>query len=464
MKNNSLNFMKFVLILILAVSVSSCEWVDPDININPDTPTEVPITFILPTIQANMAYDIGGNDIVRPTNMWMQYLNGHARQSLAQARYIYTPSDVNNVWNSLYYNVLQDIRQIKISAEESNSLHFLGVARILNAITLMAIADLWGDAPWSEAIQGGAYLSPKLDSQQSIYVEAIKMLDSAVVNLQKENVGIPLNGDLIYDGNTAKWIGAARAIKARALLVQSKRNANAYSEVLAVLNQGGIESTADNMVLFFNENAGVGHPLYQFMAERGDVNMGKTFVDMLNSDQDPRRARYIAGGVYVGGDIGTEDSDGIGKPGSYAAAHNAGSWFITFAEQKFMQAEALLPTDPAEAYKAYVAGAMSSLVQAGVDTTGIKETDFYDKLTEGGEAALTLERIIRQKYIALYNTMYSYNDWRRTGYPSEINDVLPANASINTKPRRFPYGQSEITYNQNVSAVPITGRVWWDAE
>ena len=464
MKNKSLSLLNLGLVVMLFVAFSGCDWVDPDINIDPDVPTVVPMTFILPNIQANMGYDIGGNDMVRTTNMWMQYYNGHARQSLTHGRYIYTPSDANNLWNSLYWNVLQDIKQIKMQAEETNSVHFMGVANILQAVTLMALTDVWGDIPWSEAIQGGANLNPKLDSQQSVYVEIIGMLDNGIAQLQSANEGVPLNGDLIYNGSVNKWIGAAYGIKARAILVQGKRNTNAYSQLLAVLNQGGIGSTADNMVLFFSEAQGVAHPLYQFMEERNDIVMGKTFVDMLNADEDPRRARYIADGEYEGSPIGTEDTENIGKPGAYAAANNAGVYFMTYAEQKFMQAEALLATDPDAAFQAYIDGTMSSLIQSGVDTTGIKTTDFYDNLTDGGASALDLEQIIKQKYIALYNTMYAYNDWRRTGFPSEITATMPAEAAISTKPRRFPYGQSEITYNSNVEPVDITGRVWWDAE
>ncbi len=461
MKNKSLNLLKYGLILMFFFSVSSCEWVDPDINVNPDTPTEVPMAFILPSIQADMAYDIGGNDIVRVTNMWMQYFNGYARQSLSHGRYIYTPSDANNVWNNMYYGILADIKQLKMQAEETNSVHFLGVANVLNAVSLMTLADLWGDIPWSEAMQGGANLSPAPDSQESVYQVIMGMLDDAIDQLQEDNQGPPLDGDVIYDGDVDKWLGAAYAVKARAILVQSKRNANAYTEVLAVLDEGGLSSNSDNMVLYFT--AAVAHPLSQFMSERGDLTMGKTFVDMLIADEDPRAPFYIDG-PQVGGVIGSESDDGFGEPGDYAAADNAGVYFMTYAEQKFIEAEALLGSDIDAAYDAYIEGTMHSLLQVGVDTTGITATNFYTNLTAGGAASLNLERIIRQKYIASYNTMYAYNDHRRTGYPTEVTAVLPVEANFNQMPRRMPYGQSEITYNANISPQSITGRVWWDAE
>lgn len=460
MKSKRFKFFSFTLVLTFLLSVSSCEWVDPDININPDTPTDVPMNLILPNIQANMGYDIGGNDIVRPTNMWMQYFNGYARQSLSQGRYAYTPSDVNNVWNSLYWGVLMDIKLLKEKAEATNSVHFLGVGNVLNALTLMTLTDLFGDIPWTEALQGGANLSPKLDSQESIYVVAIGMLDEAIVQLAATNEGIALSGDLIYGNNRTKWRNAAYALKARAILVQSKRNANAYSQVLAVLAEGGITSTADNMVLFYSEAQGLPHPLFQFVRDRGDITMGETFVDILLLDEDPRIDLYISGDE-VGGAIGGEDIDDIGQPGPYAAAEDAGTWFITYAEQKFMEAEALLPTNATAAYDAFLAGTMSSLVQVGVDTTDIKDTDFYANLTAGGSAGLDIEKIMRQKYIALYNTGFFYNDWRRHGFPAEL--VMPINAALSQTPRRYPYGQSEITYNENVSPVEITERVWWDA-
>jgi len=471
MKNTK--YLKPIYLIILAIffTVSACEqWTDPDINIDPDAPSDVPPRLILPTIQANMAYDIGGNDLVRPTNMWMQYFNGYARQSLTQGRYSYTPADVNNLWNSLYATTLMDLKQMKEKATESESNHFEGVADILTALTLMSIVDVWDAVPWTEAFQGGDNLNPVPDSQESLYGVIVTLLDDAIAKLKEASTGSSLEGDMIFGNDPAKWVNAAYTLKARAILVQSGRNSNAYSQVIAVLNEGGISSNDGNMSFGFSDAEGAGHPLYQFMLERGDITMGKTFIDILIAMADPRIETYAAEndeGGYVGGTVGSEQAELISVPGDYAAADGAFVYFATFAETSFMKAEALLPTDAAAAYDAYLAGVLASVQQAGIEVADLAAleadyADFYAAVTDGGANGLTLEKIIKQKYIALYNTALAYNDYRRTGFPSEI--VAPVSANLTEMPKRFPYSQGEITYNANINTVPLTQRVWWDVE
>lgn len=471
MKNKK--YLKPIYLIILAIffTVSACEkWTDPDINVNPNVPSDVPARLILPTIQANMAFDIGGNDLVRPTNMWMQYFNGYARQSLTQGRYSYTPADVNNLWNSLYATVLMDLKQLNEKAVETESNHFEGVGNVLTALTLMSMVDVWDDVPWTEAFQGGDNLNPVPDSQESLYGVIETLLNNAIAKLKEPSTGSSLGGDMMFGNDPSKWLQAAYTLKARAILVQSGRNTNAYTQVLSVLNEGGISSNAGNMAFGFSDPEGAGHPLYQFVLERGDITMGKTFVDMLLAMNDPRIETYVEqndDGEYVGGIIGTEESELISLPGDYAAADDAFVYFATYAETSFMKAEALLPTDAPAAYEAYLEGVLASVQQAGLDVADLAAleadyADFYATVTDGGANGLTLEKIIKQKYIALYNTALAYNDYRRTGFPAEI--VAPDIANLNEVPRRFPYSQGEITYNANINTVPLTQRVWWDVE
>ncbi|RLD53056.1 MAG: hypothetical protein DRI94_01075, partial [Bacteroidetes bacterium] len=94
-------------ILISVISLTSCKkWIDTDINVDPNNPTDVPVSLLLPSIQTEMAYTMMGNDAVRPTNMWLQYFNGASRQSLTQGRYVYKSSDVNNLWGAAYQSNL----------------------------------------------------------------------------------------------------------------------------------------------------------------------------------------------------------------------------------------------------------------------------------------------------------------------------------------------------------------------
>ena len=92
----------FVFVLVL----SSCsKWIDTDINIDPDSPADVPMNLMLPAIEQSVGFTMVGNDIARVTNIWVQYYDGVDRQSYTQSKYQLLPTDVNNVWNSFYTSI-----------------------------------------------------------------------------------------------------------------------------------------------------------------------------------------------------------------------------------------------------------------------------------------------------------------------------------------------------------------------
>ena len=104
------------------------------------------------------------------------------------------------------------------------------------------------------------------------------------------------------------------------------------------------------------------------------------------------------------------------------------------------------------------------------------------KWDNGASDEVKLERIITQKYLAIYpNGMEAWSEWRRTGYPR----LIPANTNISDKGvitsdghkdgvRSWPYPQKEI--NENSANVQEAIRkykkgsntanvnVWWDVK
>ena len=86
-----------------------------------------------------------------------------------------------------------------------------------------------------------------------------------------------------------------------------------------------------------------------------------------------------------------------------------------------------------------------------------------------------LERIITQKYLAIYpDGQEAWSEYRRTGYPRIFPAVLTAtdcDVDGNLRPTRIPYSNDEYTKNlENVKKAvsllngPDNGatRVWWD--
>ncbi len=457
MEKNIYNIFKSVgLVLVLTLFLSSCDkWIDTEINIDPDAPADVPMNLLLPGIQQSIGYNMLGNNAVRTNNIWMQLFDGTERQSFTEARYQLTPADVNNLWNSIYTEMLMNSTVLMAKAELEESPQNLGAAETLIAATLGMSTDLFGAMPYSDAFKGGEnVLTPVFDSQQEIYNSIFGLLDAANSNLGSSDP-IGIDGDVIYDGSASKWQKAANSLKARHKLQLSKVNGTAaYTEALAAASAGFTSNSDDMEVPFEAANK---NPIYQFLDERGDIRMNKTLLDMMDAQSDPRIPFYYAedaDGNYTGSSPGSENAS-ASEPGPYNASEDSPTVIMSYAELKFIEAECyLMLGQAANAQAAYEAAVAASVLRV----TGSANTAWLDANINGVTA--DLQMIIEQKYIALFSTNQPYADWRRTGYPVLS---LAAGAKTSEIPRRFPYGQSEITYNgANVPSVVITDRLWWD--
>jgi len=451
---------KIGLFLLLAVMVSSCKkWIDTDLNTNPNRPADVTMALLLPSVQSSLGYVIGG-DHSRVSAMWMQHLSGVDRQSLALERYSVLESDQNNLWNTLYGETLKNLSILDAKAQALNSPHFEGIAKVMTAATLGYITDVWGDAPFSEALQGETgNLTPVYDSQEKLYQAINTLLDAAIVKLGEVSpTGVPVPGtsDLMLGGDAAKWTALAKSLKVKYALHLSKKNG--LGAVRDLINGGGL--IADNSGDFqfnFGASANENNPRYQFDAQRGDIRVGAKIVDIMNASGDPRRAVYFDkkdAADYSGSAPGAAGSTASWAGPGYAG--NAAPVFLfNYFELKFIEAEAFFGTDNARAAAAYNEGVIASLAKHGVSDAAWEATNAAETAS-----SITLDKIMMGKYVAMFMSSESWVDWRRTGIPSL---QLPA-SNLTTTPRRYLYPTDERLYNgTNMPAgVLSTDKLWWD--
>jgi hypothetical protein len=458
MKKNLNKIIKTVgVTLAIVLSLSSCEkWIDTSLNTDPDSPADVPMNLLLPAIQQDLGYEMCGNEIVRTTNIWMQQFDGVDRQSYTEARYQLLPGDVNNLWSALYPSILMNSKVLAEKAESLESPYYAGAAKVIIATTLGISTDIFGDMPFSDAFKGTQnVLTPKFDTQEKLYDTLFAILDGAIADLSSTTNAVALSGDVIYSNSAAKWKKAAYSIKARHLLQLSEVNGNAaYTDALVAAANGFSSNADDYMVPWNSDNH---NPIFQFMEQRGDVRMGATLVDMMNTSSDPRLPFYAyedENGDYTGSGAGS-GNDLASKPGVYVAGATSPSVLMTYAELKFIEAEAHFrlghTVDAQAAFEAAVAASV-------LKVTGAANTAWLTAHING--VPVTLELIMTQKYIATFGTNQAFADYRRTGFP-----VVPVaeGAVIAAMPVRFPYAQEEITYNgENVPSVTISTKLWWD--
>ena len=210
---------KLILFLAIAgmLSFTSCEDYFGDINIDPDNPTKVTPNVLLPQVQVRLAYTLGG-DASRFVGIYTQHVDGIARQWAVIHPYGVVPSDMNSMWGTnLYSGVLMDNRRLRDISVEGKYGHYEGISKAIEAYTIMFVTDMWGDVPYSEAIQGTAEtLQPVFDSQQRVYDDIFVLIADARTLFNGDNGGFaPAGDDFVFGGDIDQWQRFLNVLEAR---------------------------------------------------------------------------------------------------------------------------------------------------------------------------------------------------------------------------------------------------------
>ncbi len=441
------------IILTLAAIVmlfASCQqWINPEINIDPDNPTDASLDLLLPGIEGQIGYYIGGFDVAGTPNIWTQQILGQDRQASAINGYIYRESDPNNLWGSMYSGAMMDLHNFIAKAEDASapSRNVAGVGKVLMAVCLGTMTDLFGDIPYSEAFQGADNLQPAYDSQEAIYNEINRLLTEAIDDLSStdpfENI-YSIENDYIYAGSTSAWIKAAYTLRARYAMHLIKVKSVDFDAVLSDLDNG-IDDFDSDMEQPFDASSSGQNPMYQYIIQRsGYISDNNTYVGMMMDDTltygvaDPR--------------AGLNSVDGSGFWTSKASPVA----LTQYVEALFLRAQAY-------AHKGEYAnarGALKDAVSASLDKYGVSDATWTAAFENDVDATADgdlMKLIIEQKYLHMFLQLEAFTDYRLYGFP-ELTPTVGSEV-----PRRYPYPTDENLYNSDhYQSVSIFDRVWWD--
>jgi hypothetical protein len=135
---------------------------------------------------------------------------------------------------------------------------------------------------------------------------------------------------------------------------------------------------------------------------------------------------------------------------------------ITNAEVRFIEAEAAFRGgDKHRAYTAYIAGITASMKK--LDVAADDMNDYINNpIVSVGEDNLTLDLIMKEKYVACFLMPVTWVDLRRFDYNYK-DFTLPEGATLNTFIRRGDYPSTSTTRNgANVPDYQRTDHLWWD--
>ncbi len=465
--------MKKILILItfsVLIVAQGCKYTDGD-KVSPNSPSEVTAALLLSNCEVALFASYGGS-LSRTSSILTQQSAGFTDQAFIYEKYSIVEGDLDNEWSTLYTSGLINTKKLIDKAGTANP-HYAGIAKILQAMMIGTATDLWGDVPYSNALKGEdgtpESLKPSYDKQADVLNAIQAVLTSAIADLgQTTNSITPSSDDYIFGGDVNKWIRTAWMLKARYALRLSKKNsADAYSKTLAALasaKAAGL-SAGDDCEMMFGTSANEYNQWYAFtkVDREGYIRMGAKMVNMMNAISDPRLPFYCElkdTTAYIGGPAGEAETITYGGfvsvIGSYYASPDSKLPLITYVESKFMEAEANINADKAAAATAYNAAVIGHITKV----TGAAPSSAYVTANASETSStITLEKIMNQKYIALFTQLEVYNDWRRTGFPT----LTKATGATTEIPRRMPNVLSERLYNSNATLVTdILSPVWWD--
>ena len=374
----------------------------------------------------------------------------------------------------MYSSVLEDVQRIIQKGQASNAPNWSAVGRILKAYTFSVMTDAMGDLPYTEALKGDTILHPAYDTQQTIY-------DSLFANLAKANSEFDFagsapgfsSGDLLYDGDLASWQKFGNSLRLRLAMHLSNANAvQAQSEALAAVTAAGglFTSNADNAQLMYLASSPNQNPIYgdAHVGNRDDYGLSRSFVDTLNSWNDPRLPVYaqlppadtVPPFVYRGLPNGLLDGEKLDTLDALKYISRIGAlWretpdapleLLTYSEVLFLQAEAAeRGWIPGAAATFYTNAITATMRQYGIPDTAITRYLAQPRVAyDAAGATLTghLQQIAFQKWLSMYmQGPEAWTEVRRTGVPT----IVPGcHAVTRSSPERLPYDDNEGVLNK----------------
>ena len=353
------------------------------------------------------------------------------------------------LFNSFYTNGgLKDIRLMRegFAAKDPVQPIGVGVAMVFEAWLMGTAADIFGDVPYSKAVQDTIPSPVPFDTQVDIYNHVIALLDSAVANLAG---GGQFSGvDLAYPGSSpdvvaAAYTAVAHTLKARFLMHNSKSpgvDANANYQAALLETASGITSPAGNYFAKHDGTAGSYNLTWGSIGNGGDRNSdtgtpGAMIEGMKARGDTLLLALYFtpvdsAGkSTYVGTDITSRPSiPGVSAFSNFAMNGATPTPLITYAENQLIAAEAQFRLGQQ-------AAALATL-------NAVRATYFERPLSVSGNQIL--QEVLFEKYVQAFLTPEPYFDYNRTCWP---NLRMPPDRQQNFIPGRLFVGTTEASTN-----------------
>ncbi|NSL90479.1 SusD/RagB family nutrient-binding outer membrane lipoprotein [Chitinophaga sp. Mgbs1] len=418
----------------------------------------------------------------------------------------------NKPWTVTYGNVMKtcDFAQQKAKGHYSD---FYAWAQILKVEAMHRISDIYGPIIYTHYGHINNEQGVDFDSQEEAYTAFFKDLNEAIDTLtaciNRNDEQRFQHFDLVYNGDYRKWVKFANTLRLRLAIrisTVNKDKARYEGEMALAHPLGLLEAYQENFTVNI---APVTHPLNIMCYTWADLRMSAPMESILTGYNDPRLPYYFVPTDGAATYHGIRNGIAIAAKEEYSGFSQLVRFpnkiqFMTAAESWFLKAEAALYgwANAGNAATNYEKGISTSFAQYQIpnvteytNNSTSRPRPYIDpqnevnnvlagsphlstitiKWEEGASLEKKLERIITQKWIAMFpEGQEAWSEFRRTGYPRLFPVVI--NNSGNTIPqgtfiRRLPMPQIEQTTNPRALERAIRTlkddddggtRLWWD--
>ncbi|HRP31816.1 MAG TPA: SusD/RagB family nutrient-binding outer membrane lipoprotein [Agriterribacter sp.] len=304
-------FTSAVVIVAALFLVNGCTKNFEELNTNPALLSEDIVTpeFLLSGVQYGIGSGLGASDIG-------DYAGMTVRGDNAPFVDHYDDGAWNAAYTSFGNNLAAIIRKTK---DDPDMVNKKAIARILRVWVFSQATDIYGDIPYfdSNKAPDEAVISPKYDTQESIYQDFFKELKEAAAELDPAKPGYG-NADLYFRGNVTQWKKFANSLRLRlALRLRYVNSQMAQTNMSDLQESDLIIGMADDVFISTSANLeSQRNGMYNAIANGADEaarqdyvahqGVGKAMLDILvgssprNNPLDPR-TKVIADTAVLNG-------------------------------------------------------------------------------------------------------------------------------------------------------------------
>ena len=463
---------RIVMFFTAAAFVSCAD--ELDINNDPNSPAQITPGLALASAEASIITVVGG-ELTNLGGFYAQYQSQAptAGQYESIDQYNLNATYANRFWTELYAGGLNDLEFVITESNKTGDTGTALIATCLKAYTFQVLVDLFGDVPYTEALQGLANITPAPTPGEDVYADLITKIDAAIAAYNADPVDSDVGGqDMIYGGDTDSWIKFANTLKLR-MYIRMAYTAQANPAAVTALMAEGNFIDEDAAFANFNKTLDKTNPFYGVQISTqgtglGDVNnvASNTLMEFYIANGDERKelvfrpkATSATAPAIMYVSIAQGSGDEFNDTALNYSRPNINPEFpvflLTVAESNFLQAEALVRyAGGAGAKEKYDAGVLASFVTDATyflsndDLDGVFELSDNDdewdpvytvaqatafasahtapggtyEYIDAGSVEGNVRQIIIQKWasLAFVNNLEAYVETTRTKYPEVV--------------------------------------------